>query len=81
MGEKEKIVMEITWLIDDYNAICAKKLLQHRLRYNNLNEQLVLANREQLAYGSYQCELTKGAENALAYLKAAIKVFNFEYGE
>lgn len=81
MADKEKLESEILGLVDDYNSICAKHLLEHRIKYNPLCEMLVLANREQLSYGSYQCELTSGADNVKNYVSAAIKVMCFEYGE
>lgn len=81
MGEKEKLDLEILQLVDDYNSICSKHRLQHRLMYNAMCNKLVLANREQLSYGSYQCELLSGEEKVKSYVTAAIRTLCFEYGE
>jgi len=81
MGEKEKHNEDILKLVGDYNSLCASAMLNHRFKYNSFNEQLVLANREQLSYGSYQCELAKGIDNVKEFVKSAIRVICFEHGE
>lgn len=81
MGNKEEQSKKILELVEDYNSLCALSMLQHRLKYNTLNEQLVLGNREQLSYGSYQCELVRGAAKAKEFVESALKIMCFEHGE
>lgn len=81
MGEKEKLDLEILHLVDDYNSMCSKHRLQHRLMYNSICKKLFLANREQLSYGSYQCELLVGPDKVKDYVTAAIRTLCFEYGD
>lgn len=81
MRDREEITNNILGAVENYNAICSKHLLNHRIKYNPLNETLVVANRQQLSYGSYQCELAKGVENVEYFVLALIKMLCFEYGE
>ena len=44
---------EIIELVNAYNSSCYKNRYNHRLKYYEESQKLVLGNREQLSYGSY----------------------------
>lgn len=87
MGNMSKdLVEKVSYVINDFNALQEAHGLKSRISYkyggdNPTGGKLVMGTEEQFQYGSYQCVIANGIDEAYAVAKAFNMHHCFEYGE